>query len=47
MRFYVELTRVKNLEGLYCIDLRRIRGGQWSYKFVYERLLEALELGSS
>lgn len=45
VRFFVELTRVKHLEGLYCVDVKRMKGGPWSFKHVYDQLLEALELG--
>ncbi|GAA5930912.1 uncharacterized protein JCM15063_002493 [Sporobolomyces koalae] len=45
VRFVVELTRVKNLDRLYCVDIKRMRGGPWSYKHVYEQLLSSLELG--
>ncbi|GAA6059924.1 hypothetical protein JCM10212_003064 [Sporobolomyces blumeae] len=45
VRFVVELTRVKNLDRLYCVDIKRMKGGPWSYKHVYEQLLGVLELG--
>ncbi|GAA6019516.1 hypothetical protein JCM10207_003729 [Rhodosporidiobolus poonsookiae] len=45
VRFVVELTRVKNLESLYCVDMKRMKGGPWSYKHVYDQLLGGLELG--
>ncbi|GAA5909626.1 hypothetical protein JCM5296_002373 [Sporobolomyces johnsonii] len=45
VRFVVEVTRVKNLDRLYCVDIKRMKGGPWSYKHVYDQLLEALELG--
>ncbi|GAA5916903.1 hypothetical protein JCM6882_000599 [Rhodosporidiobolus microsporus] len=45
VRFVVELTRVKNLDRMYCVDIKRMKGGPWSYKHVYEQLLEGLELG--
>lgn len=34
VRFVVELTRVKNLDNLYCVDLKRMKGGPWSFKHV-------------
>ncbi|GAA5827696.1 hypothetical protein JCM11251_001791 [Rhodosporidiobolus azoricus] len=45
VRFVVELTRVKNLDRMYCVDIKRMKGGPWSYKHVYEQLLDGLELG--
>lgn len=45
VRFVVELTRVKNLDKMYCVDIKRMKGGPWSYKHVYEQLLTSLELG--
>ncbi|KWU44333.1 Pkinase-domain-containing protein [Rhodotorula sp. JG-1b] len=45
VRFVVELTRVKNLDRLYCVDLKRMKGGPWSFKHVYDQLLDSLELG--
>ncbi|GAA6008451.1 hypothetical protein JCM11491_004483 [Sporobolomyces phaffii] len=45
VRFVVELTRVKNLDRMYCVDIKRMKGGPWSYKHVYEQLLESVELG--
>ncbi|GAA5903165.1 uncharacterized protein JCM6883_002717 [Sporobolomyces salmoneus] len=45
VRFVVELTRVKNLDRMYCVDIKRMKGGPWSYKHVYEQLLGSIELG--
>lgn len=45
VRFVVEMTRVRNLDKLYCVDVKRMKGGPWSYKHVYDQLLGALELG--
>ena len=47
VRFVVELTRVKNLDRLYCVDMKRMKGMAWSYKHVYDQLLASLELGPS
>ncbi|BGP51566.1 hypothetical protein JCM10450v2_007513 [Rhodotorula kratochvilovae] len=47
VRFVVELTRVKNLDRLYCVDMKRMKGMAWSYKHVYDQLLGSLELGPS
>ncbi|KAI8579874.1 hypothetical protein K450DRAFT_239491 [Umbelopsis ramanniana AG] len=44
IRFSVELCKFKNLHGLYIVDIRRMRGNVWGYKFVYHQLLEALDL---
>ncbi|GAA5874834.1 hypothetical protein JCM8547_005254 [Rhodosporidiobolus lusitaniae] len=45
VRFVVELTRVKNLDKMFCVDIKRMKGGPWSYKHVYDQLLDRLELG--
>ncbi|GAA6046789.1 hypothetical protein JCM3770_005644 [Rhodotorula araucariae] len=47
VRFVVELTRVKNLDRMYCVDMKRMKGMAWSYKHVYDQLLGSLELGPS
>ncbi|PWY98950.1 Pkinase-domain-containing protein, partial [Testicularia cyperi] len=46
IRFSVEVTRIKNLPGLYSLDIRRMKGNLWAYKFVYHALLERCQLGS-
>lgn len=45
VRFSVELCRIKNLPGLYIVDMRRMRGNVWAYKFIYRTLLDTLNLG--
>ena len=47
IRFYVEIARVKHLEGLYCVEVKRMRGGMWGYKAVYDSLIKSLDLGVS
>lgn len=47
VRFSVEVTRIPTLHGLYSVDIRRIKGNVWSYKFLYNALLERIELGGS
>lgn len=44
VRFSVELCKIKNLPGLYIVDIRRLRGNVWSYKFLYHTLLDTLNL---
>ncbi|KAI5481153.1 serine/threonine protein kinase Kin4 [Pseudohyphozyma bogoriensis] len=39
VRFNVEITKVRALQGLYYVDVKRLKGGAWSYKFVYSELL--------
>lgn len=46
VRFSVEVCKIKNLPGLYIVDVRRMRGNVWSYKFLYHAVLDALDLGS-
>ncbi|KAI8645906.1 hypothetical protein BD408DRAFT_440646 [Parasitella parasitica] len=45
IRFVVEMCRFKNLPGLYIIDIRRVRGNAWAYKFLYHKLIDFLDLG--
>lgn len=40
IRFSVELTRIKNLPGLYSVDIKRLRGNVWTYKFLYETVIK-------
>lgn len=44
IRFSVEICRFKNLPGLYIVDIRRLRGNPWAYKFLYNKLLNFLDL---
>lgn len=45
VRFSVEVCKIKNLPGLYIVDMRRLRGNVWAYKFIYRTLMETLKLG--
>ncbi|CEP15435.1 hypothetical protein [Parasitella parasitica] len=45
VRFSVELCKIKNLPGLYIVDMRRMRGNVWAYKFIYRTLMDTLKLG--
>ncbi|KAI9313147.1 hypothetical protein BX666DRAFT_1980059 [Dichotomocladium elegans] len=45
VRFSIEMCKIKNLPGLYIVDIRRMRGNVWSYKFLYHAVLTALDLG--
>ncbi|RIB28736.1 hypothetical protein C2G38_1887442, partial [Gigaspora rosea] len=38
IRFVVELCRIKNLPGLYIVDIKRMKGNLWAYKFLYHTL---------
>ncbi|KAK0554620.1 hypothetical protein OC845_000652 [Tilletia horrida] len=44
VRFSVEITRIKNLPGLYSLDIRRMKGNLWAYKFIYHALLDRCQL---
>ncbi|OAD71275.1 hypothetical protein PHYBLDRAFT_126049, partial [Phycomyces blakesleeanus NRRL 1555(-)] len=44
VRFSVELCKIKNLPGLYIVDIRRMKGSVWAYKCIYHALLETLDL---
>lgn len=45
IRFVVEMCRFKNLPGLFIVDIRRLRGNAWAYKFLYHKLIDFLDLG--
>lgn len=45
VRFQIEITQVKNLAGLYYVDIKRMRGGPWCFKFLYDRILQEVDLG--
>ncbi|CAG8456663.1 1617_t:CDS:10 [Paraglomus occultum] len=45
IRFSVELCKIANLPGLYIVDIRRLKGNIWGYKFLYHTILEKLDLG--
>ncbi|KAL1925527.1 uncharacterized protein VTP21DRAFT_410 [Calcarisporiella thermophila] len=44
VQFTVELCRIRNLTGLYIVDIRRRKGNLWSFRFVYYSLLEKMDL---
>ncbi|KAG0209383.1 hypothetical protein BGX28_010371 [Mortierella sp. GBA30] len=44
IRFSIELCRIKNLHGLYSVDIRRVKGNLWAYKFLYHAVLDTLDL---
>jgi protein-serine/threonine kinase len=46
VRFVCEITRVRNLDELYVVECKRMKGGPWTYGFLYETLLSRLELGA-
>mgnify|MGYP001759617415 FL=1 len=46
VRFSVEIARLVRLQGLYSVDIRRIKGNPHSFKFLYDTVLEHLELGT-
>jgi hypothetical protein len=47
IRFVVEMCRFKNLPGLFIVDIRRLRGNAWAYKFLYHKLIDFLDLGKN
>lgn len=47
VRFSVEVTRLKNLPGLYSVDIRRMKGNLWAYKFIYHALLDRCDLNGN
>ncbi|KAF9405113.1 hypothetical protein BGZ94_003751 [Podila epigama] len=44
IRFSIELCRMKNLGSLYSVDIRRMKGNLWTYKFLYHAVLNTLDL---
>jgi hypothetical protein len=44
IRFSIELCRIKNLHELYSVDIRRMKGNLWAYKFLYHAILNTLDL---
>lgn len=40
VKFNVELCRIKNLPGLYLLNIKRLRGNVWSFKFIYQTVIE-------
>lgn len=46
VRFSVEITKIKNLPGLYSLDIRRLKGNLWAYKFLYHALLDRCQLSA-
>lgn len=47
IRLAIELCRIKNFPNLYILDIKRLRGNVWSYKFLYHLILEKLQLNSN
>ncbi|KAG1521191.1 hypothetical protein G6F52_006968 [Rhizopus delemar] len=44
IRFVVEICRFKNLPGLFIVDVKRLKGSVWAYKFLYHKLIDFLNL---
>ncbi|KAI8352088.1 hypothetical protein BD560DRAFT_409094 [Blakeslea trispora] len=44
VRFSVEICQIRNLPELYVVDIRRIKGNAWTYKFLYHKLTGLLNL---
>ena len=40
VRFNIELCRLKNLPGLYLLTVKRLKGNHWSFKFIYQTMIE-------
>ncbi|MBW0489310.1 hypothetical protein O181_029025 [Austropuccinia psidii MF-1] len=45
VRFTVEVTRLRGLAGLYAVDIKRLKGSLWSFKYLYLQILERSDLG--
>ncbi|RCI04531.1 hypothetical protein CU098_009193 [Rhizopus stolonifer] len=44
IRFMVEICRFKNLPGLFIVNVKRLKGNVWAYKFLYHKLIDFLDL---
>ncbi|WVQ73870.1 hypothetical protein IAR50_003451 [Cryptococcus sp. DSM 104548] len=40
VKFTVELCKLKNLPGLYILKVKRTKGNLWSFKFIYQTVIE-------
>ncbi|KAI8877368.1 Pkinase-domain-containing protein [Backusella circina FSU 941] len=47
IRFTIEICRFRNLPGLYIVNMKRVRGNAWTYKFLYHKLIDLLNVGNS
>lgn len=47
MSLSLELCKIRDFPNLYSLDIKRIRGNIWSYKFLYHFILERLQLNSN
>lgn len=45
VRFIAEICRFRHLPGLYIVNIRRLKGNAWAYKFLYHKLIDFLDLG--
>lgn len=41
--FTVSIRRIKNLDGLYTVNLRRVRGNIWEFKTLYGEIITLLQ----
>ena len=44
IKAYVSVKRIRNLRGLYTVDVKRVKGDVWQFKRLYEDFVEALGL---
>ena len=44
IKMYVMIHRIRNLQGLLTVDVKRTRGDIWEFKKVYEDLIQRLNL---
>lgn len=45
LKIRIKINKLRNLIGLYVIDVKRIRGDIWQFKQFYQSLVERLDLG--
>jgi hypothetical protein len=44
VKFYIMVHRIKNLKGLYIVDLKRMKGDIWEFKRLYHDIINQLQL---
>ena len=44
VKFHVVIHRIRNLDGLYIVDLKRHKGDIWEFKRIYSEIITNLEL---
>jgi hypothetical protein len=45
IKMYIMIHKLRNLEGLLTVDLKRSRGDIWEFKRIYQEIIQRLKLG--